>query len=66
MTMNGEMLIALERHERLRDAHAIVIQAIKYPQTVSPASVAKAKALIDAHVVLAGQMLKPNREPDQS
>jgi hypothetical protein len=60
--MNGEQLIQLERHEMLRDAHAIIVQWIKYPETVAASAVAEARSRIEAHRLLSSMAAKPARQ----
>jgi hypothetical protein len=50
---------AAELHRKLADAHMTIVQAIKYPTTVAPSAVAKARKLISAQAVLDAQMTKP-------
>jgi len=57
--MTSEQLIHLERHQMQRDAHAIIVQALKYPDTVSQAAVQDARAKIAAFHVLAQFAQKP-------
>lgn len=51
--MNTEQLILIERHTMLRDAHAVLLQGLKYPGTVSADAIKAAQARIDACEVLA-------------
>jgi hypothetical protein len=50
--MTGEELIHLERHQMLAEAHATIVQSIKYPQTVARFAVDAAKARIEALRIL--------------
>lgn len=50
---------AFERHKALSQAHLTIAQSIKYPETVGPQALDKARKLVDAHAVLSAQMRKP-------
>lgn len=52
-------LAAIERHTALANAHMTIVQAAKYPETIAPEAVAKARRLISAQAVLDAQMTKP-------
>lgn len=42
----------IERHQMLANSHLTIVQSLKYPGTIAPEAVAKARARIDACALL--------------